>query len=382
MNALMISIGDTILSNPIGDTLVRQQEYADKLGHIDMIVFSPKRNHLNTKHYENLSIYPTKSMNMLTFILDALVIANEIIKVKKIDVITTQDPFGTALAGYILKRKYNIPLHIQNHSSFINNRLWINEKPILFSIFNQIAHFTLRHADRLRVVNTVEKEKYIHELGIPEAIIDLAPVPVNTEFWQNPPSEEEKLNFIQKYKIDMNKPILSWAGRPVKVKNLPYLFSSIAKVQKEIDVNFLIAGNIKNSYWNMVDLKNKFQLQPIYLGILSHQELKIMYYLTDIYLHTSNYEGFGLVVSDAQACGTVVVSRKTAGTQEIIEDGESGYLVENDEMDFTAKVLVILQNMDQKNKMSIYAKEMIQNKFYKNEMFNNIIESIKKTTLK
>lgn len=381
MNVLMISIGDTILSNPMGDTLVRQQEYADKLGHIDMIVFSPKKNHLNTKHYENLSIYPTKSMNMLTFIFDVLAITNEIFKVKKIDVITTQDPFGTALVGYILKKKYNIPLHIQNHSCFLNNRLWITEKPILFSIFNQIAHFTLRHADRLRVVNTTEKEKYIHELGIPEAIIDIAPVPVNTEFWQSPPSEEEKLNFIQKYKIDITKPILAWAGRPVKVKNLPYLFSSIAKVQKKNDVNFLIAGNMKNSYWDMVDLKNKFQLQPIYLGILSHQELKIMYYLTDIYLHTSNYEGFGLVVSDAQACGTVVVSRKTAGTQEIIEDGKSGYLISSDEKAFATQILDILQDKNHKARLSKYAKNMMSKKFQYHDMFLTIINSIKKTII-
>ncbi|MEA2018015.1 MAG: hypothetical protein U9N59_06170, partial [Campylobacterota bacterium] len=99
MNVLMISIGDNILSNPVGDALNRQKEYANALGHIDMIVFSLKINNLEAKHYDNISIYPTKSLNMITFVYDVLKIANDIIKEKKIDVITTQDPFGTALAG-------------------------------------------------------------------------------------------------------------------------------------------------------------------------------------------------------------------------------------------------------------------------------------------
>ena len=135
----MISIGDGILSNPVGDALERQKKYAKALGYIDMIVFSPKAHNLKAKHYENLSIYPTKSLSMVTFVYDVLKIAKSILKEKKIDVITTQDPFGTALAGYLIKRKYGIPLHIQNHSSFLDNRLWIKEKPILFSIFNKIA---------------------------------------------------------------------------------------------------------------------------------------------------------------------------------------------------------------------------------------------------
>ena len=375
----MISIGDNILSNPVGDALQRQQKYAKALGYIDMIVFSPKIHNLKTKHYDNLSIYPTKSLNMATFVYDVFKIAKEIIKEKRIDVITTQDPFGTALAGYLTKRKYNIPLHIQNHSSFLDNRLWIDEKPLLFALFNKLSYFTLKNADRLRVVNTKEKQKYIDILGIYSNKIDVAPVPINIKFWQEAPSQEAIDHFMKQYNIDITKPVLSWAGRPVKVKNLPYLFKSVSKVHQKMAVNFLIAGDMTNSFWDMKELEQEYNVQPIYLGLLTHDDLKVMYYVTDIYLHTSNYEGFGLVVSDAETCGTIVVSRNTAGTSDIIEHEKSGYLIDGDEEEFSSKVIKLLESDEKLKKMSSYAREMIENRFDEGKMFDDIVESIKET---
>jgi len=373
MNVLMISIGDNILSNPIGDSLDRQKEYAKRLGYVDMIVYSPKKHNLNTKHYDNLSIYPSKSLNMFTFVYDVLKIVKKLLKNKKIDVITTQDPFGTALAGYLLKQKYKIPLHIQSHSSFLNNYEWINEKPILFRIFNKIGHFTLKKADRLRVVNTTEKQKYIDILGVKESKIDVAPVPINIKFWQIIPSNEELNEFKKKYNLE--KPILSWVGRNVKFKNLEFLFKTLSLLETQYHI--LIAGDMKG-YWNLEELEKKYNIKPIYLGILTHNELKILYYNTDIYLHTSNYEGFGLVVADAQASGCVVISRNTDGTKDIIEHTKSGFLVNNEE-EFAEKIKFLLNNYTIKNSMSVYAKNMMAKKFSKDKMLNNIIESIKAT---
>ena len=378
MNVLMISIGDNILSNPVGDALERQKKYANALGYIDMIVFSPKANNLKAQHYDNLSIYPTKSLNMITFVYDVLKIADDIRKEKRIDIVTTQDPFGTALAGYFIKKKYKIPLHIQNHSCFLDNQRWIDEKPFLFNIFNKLSHFTLKKADRLRVVNKLEKQRYIDILKIDANIIDVAPVPINIDFWQNEPTKDEKDKFLNKYEIDTTKAILSWAGRVVKFKNLPYLFKSVSIIDQKQKVNFLVAGDMKNSYLDLEELEKEYNIKPIYLGLLSHRELKTMYYLTDIYLHTSNYEGFGLVVSDAQACGTVVISRNTAGTSDIIDDEKSGYLIDGDEDEFATQVLELLEDKERLNIMSKYAKEMIKNKFDENKMFGDIIKSIKK----
>ena len=56
----------------------------------------------------------------------------------------------------------------------------------------------------------------------------------------------------------------------------------------------------------------------------------IDYYISSsIFLSTSRWEGFGLVVTEAMECGLPVVSFRTDGPSEIIQDGKNGFLIEN-----------------------------------------------------
>lgn len=50
----------------------------------------------------------------------------------------------------------------------------------------------------------------------------------------------------------------------------------------------------------------------------------------DILISTSSYEGFGLVLCEAMALGVPVVSTKTAGPMEILDDDEYGLLCDHD----------------------------------------------------
>lgn len=377
MNVLMISLGDSILSNTGNEALSRHQEYAKALGFIDMIVYSPRVNKFVTKYYDSLSIYPTHSLNRATFIYDALKIAKHIVQHKKIDVVTTQDPFGTALIGYLIKKKYNIPLHIQNHSSFLNNALWIKEKPLLFSLFHCILRWLLPKADRLRVVNYMEKQKYCDILDILPEKIDVAPVPLHVKFWKDVPSEFTLQCFKNDYKIEKNIPTISWVGRIASVKNLDYLFGVVAHIQCFQSINFLLAGEIDQFRSYLKNLENKYNVQPIYLGFLEHSKLKAMYYVTDVYLHTSNYEGFGRVVADAQACGIPVVTRNTNGTNDIVEHEKSGFIVDGNEMLFAEAVLYLLRDKEKMSEMHYYAREMMH-KFDYQTMFDATIDSIRK----
>ncbi|MEA3369463.1 MAG: hypothetical protein U9Q24_03845, partial [Candidatus Ratteibacteria bacterium] len=114
-----------------GDVRKRQLEYAGHLESLTLIVYSPKNLGLKRQKWsDNLEIYPTNSKSKLTFIFDAVRIGKKILKGKRIDVITTEDPFITGLAGYRLKRIFNIPLNIQIHIDFCDNPYWIKDEKI------------------------------------------------------------------------------------------------------------------------------------------------------------------------------------------------------------------------------------------------------------
>lgn len=47
----------------------------------------------------------------------------------------------------------------------------------------------------------------------------------------------------------------------------------------------------------------------------------------DIFVHAARHEAYGLVVAEAQACGTPVVATCVGGVPEVLEDGKTGLLV-------------------------------------------------------
>ena len=56
-------------------------------------------------------------------------------------------------------------------------------------------------------------------------------------------------------------------------------------------------------------------------GQVGHADLPALYQIATVYAHSSNYEGFGVVLAEAAAAGLPVVSTDTDGAREIVEDG-------------------------------------------------------------
>ena len=63
-------------------------------------------------------------------------------------------------------------------------------------------------------------------------------------------------------------------------------------------------------------------------GWVPEKEMPLFYNAADVFLHLSEYEGFGLPVLEAMACGTPIVAREVASIPEIV--GKSFKLLEFD----------------------------------------------------
>jgi UDP-glucose:(heptosyl)LPS alpha-1,3-glucosyltransferase len=63
---------------------------------------------------------------------------------------------------------------------------------------------------------------------------------------------------------------------------------------------------------------------------LGHQKNMRQYYIaSDILLYPSHYETFGNVCLEACACGIPIITTRTTGASELIQDNRNGYLVKN-----------------------------------------------------
>jgi glycosyltransferase involved in cell wall biosynthesis len=83
----------------------------------------------------------------------------------------------------------------------------------------------------------------------------------------------------------------------------------------------------------------------------------------DVYLCASSSEGFSLSVLEACACGRPVISTRVGGSEDLIVEGENGYLVERSVDAIAEKLRKIDQDRDMLLKMGRRNREMVEEKW-------------------
>jgi glycosyltransferase involved in cell wall biosynthesis len=80
-------------------------------------------------------------------------------------------------------------------------------------------------------------------------------------------------------------------------------------------------------------------------GEISNAELRALYNRCSIFMLTSRYEGWGIPAAEAMSCGGTVVSTRSGGVEDFLEDNVNGLLVAvGDEEAVAAAVLQLLMD--------------------------------------
>ena len=132
--------------------------------------------------------------------------------------------------------------------------------------------------------------------------------------------DKEDVKYLyNKYNIDENKKILMYVGNLKPHKNLERLIEAYSKIDCLKDTNLLLVGKAFANY-NILEEKEKslnIDKEVIHTGIVTQEELVDLYNLTDLFIFPSLYEGFGIPVLEALACGTQVICSNTSSIPEV-----------------------------------------------------------------
>jgi len=84
----------------------------------------------------------------------------------------------------------------------------------------------------------------------------------------------------------------------------------------------------------------------------------------DIIVCPSRFEGFGLVAAEAMACGKPVIASNTGGLPEIIDDRETGFLVQPEDPVAMAEALTeLIDNPALREKLGAAGRRKVGEKF-------------------
>ncbi|GAX86872.1 conserved hypothetical protein [Lebetimonas natsushimae] len=158
------------------------------------------------------------------------------------------------------------------------------------------------------------------------------------------PNEKIKKNLRKKYNIPNEKFVLLLSGHDYERKGLEYVIKALKLLPDDIILVVTGKGDIE-PYLALAKKLSVYD-RVYYLGLLN--DVREGYWLSDVFVLPTSYEGWGLVATEAMGCGLPVLISKVGGVKDYLIDGYNGLAIERDEYNIAKKVLYI------KNNQSIY----------------------------
>jgi glycosyltransferase involved in cell wall biosynthesis len=160
--------------------------------------------------------------------------------------------------------------------------------------------------------------------------------------------------------------VFLFVGRLEKVKNLSYLikgFCEALKENKKIFLHIVGEGRERNSLEKLTKQLNISDFIKFH-GVLYKENLLKIYQDSDVFLITSEYESFCMVVTEAMACGLPVIGTKVGFLPNLINPGETGFLVElNNIKELKEKILFFAKNRRKAREFGRKARNFVKKNF-------------------
>ena len=381
MNVLMLSKDPTLLSedhHTFGDTLARHKLYAATLrtrspqGEIRVLTHSLSSQAVKeSQPCPGLRIYGTASRWRVFYLSDALRKLPAVLASGwRPDVVTTQTPWEEGSLGWLLARRLGakfIPqLHFDLFSPDWRREHWLNPWR------RTVASFTLRHADQIRAVSQMQRQKLIKHLRIDPARISVIPVGVNFRAVAGEPDHFK----AQIHPALVGRPVVLFVGRFCDQKNLPLWVAVAARIRAVMPkVAFVMAGDGPLIPQIRAQVEQAGLAESFYLlGSVPHVDLPAIYAAADVFLLTSHYEGFGRVIVEAGLAGVPAVATRCTGPEDIIEDRVSGFLHPLGDVEGLAtSTLCLLHDADLKSAMSRAIRTRVEERFGQQALADQLV---------
>jgi glycosyltransferase involved in cell wall biosynthesis len=118
--------------------------------------------------------------------------------------------------------------------------------------------------------------------------------------------------------------VVGTLGRLVREKNIPDLIEAAETVSKKLDAFFLIGGDGPERSRLEAVAREKGLSNMVFTGAI--RDTPSFLGLLDVFTFPSSREGLSLSLQEAMATGCVPVAAKGHGSDEVIEEGENGFL--------------------------------------------------------
>jgi glycosyltransferase involved in cell wall biosynthesis len=255
------------------------------------------------------------------------------------DIIHVQTPFVAHYLGIKLSSLLGITC-VETYHTFFEEYLYHYVPLAPKSLMRLLAKRFSRHQGNRLSGMVVPSHPMLHILRAYGIGVKMEVIPTGIE-----PASFEPGNralFREQHGIDQDRPVLLFVGRVAHEKNIDFLLKVVARVKlQHPDILFVIAGEGPARPGLEAEVKKCGLTEQVkFIGYLNRStELNSCYRSADMFIFSSRTETQGLVLLEAMAQGTPVVSTAELGTRDVLQEGRGVWIANEDLEDFSGKII-------------------------------------------
>jgi glycosyltransferase involved in cell wall biosynthesis len=184
--------------------------------------------------------------------------------------------------------------------------------------FGVAVSLLTQHAAMITVDSWSTKSDVIRLLHIPDKKVKVIYPGIPSGF---APLDAEIIQPLR-IKYNLEKPFILYVGSQHPRKNLVALVEAFEHIASDISHDLVIVGP---PIWHDLKLEKKIKTSSFtnrmrWIGFVPREELPLFFNAADVFVFPSRYEGFGLPVLEAMACGCPTVTTNASSLPEVAGD--------------------------------------------------------------
>lgn len=290
--------------------------------------------------------------------IEAIFCAWKIIKKYDIDLIHVHYFTDTSLIGYLCKKILGKPMI----THLVGDDIYDPIKPIQS---NKWRYYSLILNSSSAVVVPSNFVKNVLSTRAKVKNCTIIPYGLDTQKFK-PVSEVDKVQLRKKINVGDNDQLVVavqslWPRKKVEV----LLQAARIVVDTLPNTRFIVVGDGSEKE-KLRSIARQLGLEKNVVFTLRVSEADLINYLSvaDVFSIHTLHEGFGVVYIEAMSMGLPIVTTRAAGNEDIIKDGENGFLVPpNDPRKLADKIISLLKDSESRQRMSTHNREAALEKF-------------------
>jgi glycosyltransferase involved in cell wall biosynthesis len=199
-------------------------------------------------------------------------------------------------------------------------------------------------ASRVVTISQHARDDVIRVLGLPAGMVEVIETGPGPEFRRLPDTAPAEA-FLVRHGI--RKPYVLGLAAADPRKNVAALLRAFARVKSAAPDHQLVLGGCgprDSRRWQAEANRLDIATDVVFPGFVSQDDLVALYNLADVFVFPSLYEGFGLPVTEAMACGAPVIASCRGAIPEAA--GGAAVLIEPSVERLASALIEVLQDRD------------------------------------